>query len=240
MAIAYATEDTQTDVVAGTTITSDSVTIADNEYVVVCVGAANSNLTDTNDFTGVTINGNAMTKLAESVKADGAQQSFSCSIWGYQVSTGFTGTAVATAAGSCNEMAMAVISITGHDTGTTVGDVDDIAGNTSGGTPPSRTLTTAAGDLVIDCYCGGTYYGNNPEKDAGQTLVLDTGQIGTNAMLGVSTEVASGASTTVSWTNPSDWLFRYCTAVIKAAAGGGGGGPFPPFFKSEPSTQLRM
>lgn len=233
MAIAYVTEDTETDVTAGSTITSSSVTIADNEYVIVCVGAANSNLSDTNDITGVTINGNAMTKLAESVKADGAQASYHASIWGFQATTGFTGVAVATAAGNCNEMGMSVLSITGHDTGTTIGDVDDVAGNSSGGTPVSLTMTTAAGDLVIDCLAIGGYYGNDPVKDAGQTLVLDTGTIGTAAVFGMSTEVAAGGSTAVSWTNPGGWLFRYCAVVIKAAAGGGVD-LFPPFYRQPP------
>lgn len=222
MAIAYAVEDTETDVVAGTTITSSSVTIADNEYVIVCVGAGNMG-SDSGQFSGVTINGNAMTKLAESATTDGSQGWFTASIWGYQVTTGFTGTAVATNGTSTSNMAMAVLSITGHDTGTTVGDVDNIAGNTSGGTPISRTLTTASGDLVIDCLTAFGNYGNDPTKDAGQTLVLDTGAIGTGTAFGMSTEVATGSSTTVSWTNPGDFLFRYCAVVIKAAAGGGGG-----------------
>lgn len=217
MAIAYAVEDTETDVVAGTTITSSSHTIADNEYVIVCVAAGNSG-SDTGNFSGVTINGNAMTKLVESAVADGTQGWFSTSIWGFQATTGFTGTAVATNSVSTSNMAMAVLSITGHDTGTTIGDVDNIAGNTSGGTPVSRTLTTASGDLVIDCLAGYGAYGNDLAKHADQTLVLDTGAIGTNSAFGMSTKVATGSSTTVSWTNPSDFLFRYCAVVVKQAS----------------------
>lgn len=207
---------------AGTTVTSGSVTLNTGDMAIAMDGGGGM-FTSPGSFSGVSINSNAMTKRAESPLADSSNTFASASIWSYPVASGFTGTCVGTVGASTEDLFQSILQITGHDTGTPFGDSDHVGHENYDGVEPSLTLDTAAGDVVIDYLIVNGVYGNTPTPDAGQTSVYATSAniSSTGLRAGVSYKVATGSSTTVSWTRPNDYFYRYAAVVIKQASGGG-------------------
>lgn len=124
--------------------------------------------------------------------------------------------------GTTDEMCLGGASWTGIDQTTPLGTSNSATGTS---TAPSVNVTSVSGDTVQDMMYAGTGNSTNIIKDATQTLIWEQESIGSAPSLnggGESYEVASGTSTTMSWSIPEsqDWVIMG-VALKDVAAGGG-------------------
>lgn len=198
--------------------TTASVTLNTGDLLVVQVGQSKFPVPGL--VTGITWNGNALTKAVSQTGGGVESSNWSeTSIWYYKVATGASATVIITCSGSCDVIFSVVNQITGHDTTTPIGDTDAVGGDNSGAPEPSLTLTTVSGDLVLDSLQAETA----ATVGAGQTATYQDSDVnGWNGNF--SAESASGTSTTMNWTRSNSGRgYAYCAAVVTAATGGGGG-----------------
>lgn len=131
-----------------------------------------------------------------------------------------------------DETALIGVSLTGVDQSTPLGTRVTATGTSL---TPSVAATTAVDDLVVDIVWAGESLGGSPTLLVGlnQTSRQEIeGAALTYACMGMSTEVATGASTTMSWavtdaTTP-DW--GLIALPVKPTTGGGGGGSAVTFY----------
>ena len=195
---------------SATSITRASVALSTGDLLVVTVNCVDP--FDSATVSGVTWNGNAMTKAVDKKGASGGALWCYSSFWYYKVTSGATGDIVATFTDTATSIQMTSRSYTGHDTTTPIGDTDSTDSNTLA--DPSLTLTTVNGDQVLDAKAGENY-GADESAGAGQTALYDAGEFG------VSYEDATGSSVTTSWSDATNAGWVYTAVVIKAASGGG-------------------
>lgn len=113
-----------------------------------------------------------------------------------------------------------IVGVAGIETSGVANAHRTVAGaNDAGGGAPSVTATSVSGDLVIDC---AITLNATITVDASQTSQAEDDAIqGGSSSMGISTEVASGVSTVMSWTGGTQWA----TVAMALIASGGGGGP---------------
>jgi hypothetical protein len=195
-----------------------SVTVSTGDLLVVAIGTTTFGTAET--VSGVTWNGNALTKAVSKNQATGAQaQWHEVSIWYLKIAAGATATVAITLTGTCDDLLAQAVKYTGHDTTTPIGDTDSTFLDNAGGVEPSLTLTTASGDEVLDVLQ--IEDTANLTEGAGQTSIYEAATSNNFGTIHVSAEAATGTSVTMSWTRALDRGYDYCAAVIKAAAGGG-------------------
>lgn len=209
---------------SGNSITSDSVSVVNGDYLLVCAAGGKASAAS-DPITSMAIDGNALTKLVESVPTAtfNSLDWFHCSIWGLKVTSSITGTIVGSCAGGTDntQLYLAAVKATGVDSVTPVGDTDSMSDRTGTGVPRSLTVTTVAGDVVFDVLSWDSSFSNDAIPDGSQTAIYNV--TSSEAGIGASYKAASGSSTAMTWTNDIDFTFRMCAAVLSQAAGGGGG-----------------
>jgi len=147
------------------------------------------------------------------------------SLWGLTAPTAQSSTVHVTWGSSQDERVIIAASFSGVDQGTPLGTSNSGTGTNHA---PTVAVTSVSGDLVVD----GTWFVDSSAnswgltKDASQTLLqgFGGGVISIYEDAGASSEVASGTSTTMSWTisgsgGAPDW------GVIGVAVKSGGSGP---------------
>lgn len=225
MAIAVTALDTQKG--SGSSITSDSVSVTNGDYLLVAVGGGKDGALS-NEVTAVAVNGNALTKLVESIPVPNFDGRDRChvSIWGLKVTSSITGTIAATCGGGSNNTTLwlSAIKATGFDTATPIGDTDSIVRGNGSGDPRTLTLTTVSGDVVFGALAFDCSFNQTVTGDGAQTELYNAGVAADEVGLATAYKAASGTSTTVSWTASIDWTFRLVAVVLSQAAGGGGSG----------------
>lgn len=116
-----------------------------------------------------------------------------------------------------NGAVAAAISFSGADQTTPNGTVASNSGESS---LPTVDVSSASGDIVIDCVVGSGATNFAP-PGSGQSELFLTGNPNGNAVGAMSQETATGATTTMNWTgsSPTDWASL--GTAVKAAAGSG-------------------
>lgn len=109
--------------------------------------------------------------------------------------------------GGSTEKAMGAALFSNVEQATTWRDVDSSTGT---GTTPSLTLTTVAGDVVVDSL---NSYSGTPTIGADQSALFSAVGAGTVTDCTASTELATGVSATMSWTLTSQ-EYAYCAATM--------------------------
>ena len=164
--------------------------------------------------TGVTYDGVAMVKVA-----DQTQGSNAASMWYLVAPSTGADDIVATFAGTVDSINMGGISFTGVDQTTPLGTAAKAA--SAGSDAPTVTVTTVARDMVVDSLAQGDESSNTATNAAGtyQTERHDVGQSTNHAGGAGSTEVATGTSTTMSWTLGNSMPWAIIGVAIKGQAG---------------------
>lgn len=222
MAIAITPSDTQKG--SGGSLVSDSVSIVNGDYLLVPVAGGKDGALS-HEVASVDIGGNALTKLVESIPVPNFDGRDRCHVswWGLKAASSITGAITATCVGSNNtSLYLAAIKATGFDAVTPIGDIDTIVRGNGSGDPRSLTLTTVAGDVLLGALAFDCTYNQTVTGDGAQTEFYNTGVAADEVGLAAAYKVASGTSTTVSWTASIDWTFRLVALVLSQAAGGGG------------------
>ena len=162
----------------------------------------------------VLFNGNAVTAIADLVSTNGWDHSY---LYYYVLQGGDKGGSKnVTADGSPEEGAMGVVTLKGTETSSPV-RASNTAENDTDGPVTVDVGGLTAGDWVID---GVAWYDNQVlTEGAGQTDRTQIGGANSGSGIAMSTEEATGASVTMSWTNASlDDGWATVAVAIKAAA----------------------
>lgn len=158
----------------------------------------------------VTYGGNAMTLIAGATDGGGQRRA---ELWRYVGYASGASTVTGTFDATKNDARMTVMTYTGVDQVTPIGTA---ATATGGASPITVNVTSAAGELVVDCAEGGAS-ADPITVGAGQTQRSNHGD-GTNHTQ-VTSEEAGAASVTMSWTlTASDYWAQVAVPLKPASA----------------------
>jgi hypothetical protein len=188
----------------GTSITVTPAITGSDRLLIACPGWVDGGA---QSVTAVTHNGVAMSLVALADDAFAYRQAMY-----YLVAPATTGDTVATWSGGVQGH-LVVVPWTGANQSTPLGTAALDSGTSSA---PSVTVTSAAGETVLDCVRMNTDY----VEGSGQTLIADTE---TTGWAKASTE-AGAASVVMDWTG-SNGRWSSVGVSVKPAGGGGGSGP---------------
>lgn len=209
---------------SGNGITSDSVAVANGDYLLVAGGGGKASAAS-DPLTSMSIDGNALSLLVESVPTAtfNSLDWFHCSWWGLKITSSISAAVIGACAGGTDnaQLYLSIMKATGVDGVTPIGDTDSMSDRTGTGVPRSLTFTTTAGDVALANIVWDSSFSNTATPDGSQTETYNAG--GSEAGLAAAYRAASGGSTALSWTNSIDFTFRMCGLVLNQAAGGGGG-----------------
>lgn len=204
----------------GTSASTNSFTVGAGEGLLIFCCCRNTE----NTITGATWNGaSAGTAVFNAVPTGGGGNKIA--VYAIPSPTPGTGVCAFSASASNASMAIGAVVVAGHDTTTMLRDfgsgvyVDATGGTLTSPHALSKTVASAAGELVIDFVSG--YYGFNGVPGAGQSELLDnSGGSYSNIALQISKEDGA-SSTTMSWTMSSDYFYAHAAMAVRPAAGGG-------------------
>lgn len=164
--------------------------------------------------TGATYNGVAMTAIPSSTAANGNYK-----IAGFYLIAPATGTnnVVVSFSGDMSDMGAGAVSLTDAHQTVPLGTAVTATGTN---TTPSVTVSTSAGEIVVDGLV--IVHGGTLTVDGSQTQRWNS--IASNGFekYAGSTETASGASTAMSWGNSSSQAWAQGAVPVKPVSGGGG------------------
>lgn len=210
MAVSVKGSDEQSETGASSTLSFNLP--ADTDMLVVVAGFTFGAVT----ITDITYNA---TSLIQRMVRTGEDENPRIEIWDMASaalpSSGSAYDLVVTLSGS-RAFAFGVIALSGVDQASPRPDTDSEGGV---GAAPSLTLTTTAGDMVIDGVLASNA-GNSPTVAAagGETPFLDL-QENTNQSAWGAYEAAVGASVTMSETITNDYVYNHVAVVYAAAVG---------------------
>jgi hypothetical protein len=196
-------------VVGSATLTQSYTPTSGADYLVVRISVDTGKT-----INSVTFNGTSMYQIG--IKADDVGFS-KVAIYGLRNPYIGTANVVVTMSASCDTIYAWIRSADGVDTssdGAAHGTVASI--NETYGTSPSMDVASASGDLVIDVV---TNLYNSMTVGSGQTLEADERPGGGSVYVFASWEAATGATTTMSWTNAGEAYYAAIGVAIKAGSG---------------------
>lgn len=209
------------------TLAKASVVVNSGDGLVVLVLASDATSPSAPTITGVTWNATSLTEFGNALTSgddgNGARHRFAV----YYLATPTPGTQTVTASFGSSPLiaAMEVVVVNGHDTSTMM-RASSFATAYGGATTMTIDITSAATDLVLDFARarnggGGGVSAHGPGSNQTQ-LDEATSSVGSSWSFHSSYEVATGATTTMSWTTAPDSAWSTTGAAVREAAGGGG------------------
>lgn len=189
------------------THTPTSVT---NGFVKICVSWQSGTL---GTLDTVTYGGNAATLVDGQTETSSTDKRIE--MWRYVGPVGGGSTVTATLNGTKNDIRMSVTTYTGVHQGAPLGT--QVKSNTFSSTP-STVVSSAAGELVVDCGLTGASAGTIT-VGAGQTQRANFGDATNHQHLG--SEETGAASVTMSWSGGAAFLSALVGVPLKPAAAGG-------------------
>lgn len=228
MAVTLGTPTTAALANGGTTTTFSFVSDGNPLYVRV-----SGWLGGTGTISGVTFNGTALTKVADSTLSSGGDLAY---IWRLTSPGALTANVVVTATGNGNSQAgiAAAANASGQDGTTPEGTAATSKSAATGTSTGNLTISGAAtGDLTIVCVAVGTGTAVTPSKTGGgtQTEEWDTASNGEQSEGNKVPDAVTAVS--ASWTGSTTWAMAALPLKTTAAAGGG-----LPFFMQEENLMV--
>jgi hypothetical protein len=111
-------------------------------------------------------------------------------------------------------LAAAAITVTGSDTTTCFRNSTGLGRQTDGGSGSSVSVSSAVGDLVIDCVVGFSM-GSAPSGSSGNSAAAHGYTVTWNGNLGFGVATSAGAATTTAtWTNPDNGAGQLWSGAI--------------------------
>lgn len=177
-------------------------------------------------ISGVTYAGSSMTQIGQQAVTGSAV----CTLWRMTgPATGANNVVLASTASSVHHVVSVAFSFTGADQTTPEGT--PVGSTANPGASPSDTVTSAAGEIVIDGLASAeNTTATTATVGAGQTqdANLTDGTVpGSSTVLGAASHETGAASVVMSWTLSTSQSYAHVAVNVKPAAAGGGGATVP-------------